>query len=130
MHLRRPRQQLTAALTALVMLFAALVPSLAGALGITSPAMWVELCSADGGKRVVLDTSSPTGGDDRSAAQHLNEHCPFCHIEQAPLAFPPAPQPFVPHLLAHSDFPALFYAAPRPSHAWAPALSRAPPQHA
>ena len=130
MHLRRSRQQFTAALTALVMLFTALAPTVAGALEVTSPMMWVELCSADGGKKVVLDTSSPASGDERSATQHLTEHCPFCHIEQAPLAFPPAPQPFIPHLFAHSEFPALFYAAPRPLHAWAPALSRAPPQHA
>ncbi len=130
MHLRRVHRRTAAALTALLMLFAALAPSVAGALGITSPAMWAELCSADGGKRVVLDTSSPAGSDDRSAMQQASEHCPFCHIEQAPAALPPAPPPAVPHLLAHAEFPALFYAAPRPPHAWAPAHSRAPPQHA
>lgn len=130
MHLRRPKQQIVAAFTAMVLLFAALAPSVAAALGITSPAMWVELCSADGGKRVVLDPSAPAGNGDRSAVQHLSEHCPFCHIEQAPLALPPAPLPYVPHVFTHSAFPALFYAAPRPLHAWAPALSRAPPQHA
>ena len=77
MHLRRPKQQIVAAFTAMVLLFAALAPSVAGALGITSPAMWVELCSADGSKRVVLDPSVPNGSDDRSAAQRLSEHRPF-----------------------------------------------------
>lgn len=133
-HLRRPFPRrlrgFSAALTALMMAFAALAPSLAGALGLTSPAMWVELCSADGGKRVVLDDSSPAGNDSRSAAQDVSKHCPFCHIGQTPLALPPAAQPFVPHVFVHGEFPALFYAAPRPLHAWAPALSRAPPQHA
>jgi Protein of unknown function (DUF2946) len=138
MHLRRSTQRFIASLALAVVAFAALVPALANAFGVNNmgPMAWIELCSAQGTKRIAVDSAgdpivsgAPVDGADKSrqAAAHMGEHCPFCHIEHTPAALPPALPPTVPQTQAHQAFPALFYAAKRPMHAWAPALARAPP---
>lgn len=124
---RRSGQRLLAAIAVLVMSVAALAPALANALGQSSPVMWVELCSADGSKRIAVDASGTALDPTQQSATHVTEHCPFCHIEHSPATIPPAPAPVVPQCTASPDFPALFYAAPRTSHAWAPSRSRGPP---
>lgn len=138
---RTSLHRLFAGFAALVMVFAALAPAIASALGRSTPVMWVELCSAQGIKRVAVDvTGSPlseTASRDASGSEAPDttgataEHCPFCHLQSATLDLPPAtggPTALVlPH---HAPYPARFYSAPRPSHAWAPTRSRAPPQHA
>lgn len=106
---------------------AALAPALANALGQSSPVMWVELCSAEGTRRVAVDASGAPVDATQQSATHVAEHCPFCHIEHAPVTLPPAPAPAVPQTTALAAFPKLFYAAPRPLHAWAPSRSRGPP---
>jgi len=125
MTLRRAQQKLLAAIAVLAIAFAALSPALAAATGKVSPVMWVELCSAQGLTRVALDAGGPSSGDDH--ATRLSEHCPFCHLEHAQLALPPAAAPDLPRLIGHADLPARFYTAPRPPFAWAATRSRAPP---
>ena len=135
MHLRRATQRFIASLALAVVAFAALAPAVANAFGINNmgPMAWIELCSGQGTMRIAVDSAgdpiaSVNGADDsRQNAAHMTEHCPFCHIEHTPAALPPAIAPAVPQSLAHQAFPALFYAANRPMHAWAPALARAPP---
>lgn len=124
---RRSGQRLLAVIAVLVMSFTALAPALANALGQSSPVMWVELCSADGSKRVAIDASGGAIDPAQQSATHVSEHCPFCHIEHSVATMPPAPTPDVPQCAARAEFPALFYAAPRPLHAWAPSRSRGPP---
>lgn len=135
MHLRRTTQRFIASLALVVVTFAALAPALANAFGINNmgPMAWIELCSGQGTKRIAVDSAgdpitSVDGANNgsQSATPH-GEHCPFCHIEHTPATLPPALPQAVPQTLAHQAFPALFYAAKRPLHAWAPALARAPP---
>ena len=134
MHLRRTTQRLLASLGLVVVTFAALAPALANAFAISSmgPMVWIQLCSGQGTKRIAVDSSGdPIASVDRAdnsrrSAAHMGEHCPFCYIEHTPATLPPALPPCVPQRLAHRAFPALFYAAKRPMHAWAPALARAP----
>lgn len=126
-RLRRTGQRLLAAIAVLAMSFTALAPALANALGQSSPVMWVELCSAEGSKRVAVNAVGDTVDPTQQSATHVSEHCPFCHIEHSPVTLLPAPAPVVPQCTARAAFPALFYAAPRPLHAWAPSRSRGPP---
>lgn len=125
MHLRRAQQQLLAVIAILALTFAALSPAIAAASGKATPAMWVELCSAQGVKRIAIDTSGPSAPGDH--AERLAEHCPFCHIEHTTTGLPPAASPVVPRVIGHAHVPARFYTAPRPQFSWAPTRSRAPP---
>lgn len=141
LHRRTLLHRLFAGFAALVMAFAALAPAVASALGRSTPVMWVELCSAQGIKRVAVDVAgSPlpeVAGRDASDNEApatpgaTGEHCPFCHLQSAALDLPPATGATTTRVLPqHTPYPARFYTAPRPSHAWAPTRSRAPPQHA
>lgn len=138
MYLRRETQRWITSIALAAVTFAALVPALANAFGLNNmgPVAWIELCSGQGTRRIAVDnagdpvvsTASVDGSESsRQSAAHMTEHCPFCHIEHTPAALPPAIAPAVPQTQAHQAFPALFYAAKRPLHAWAPALARAPP---
>lgn len=110
----------------LVMALAALAPAISHALGYSPVANWVELCSAQGTKRIAVNSSGEPISPSEQAMQHA-EHCPFCHVEHSPAMLPTAPAPFVPQTDVKSSMPALFYAAPNASYAWAPSLSRGPP---
>jgi hypothetical protein len=129
MHFRRAQQKLLAAIAALVMTFASLAPAWAAAIsGAPGVAGWVELCSADGAKRIAVDANGDPVSSEPSKHKTSGEHCPFCNLQQTPATLPPAPTQVVPQTVEHATFPALFYAATRPSHAWAPSRSRAPPE--
>ena len=128
MHFRRAQQQLLAAIAVLVITFASLAPAWAAVInGTAGVAGWVELCSAEGTKRVAVDGNGDPVSSESSKHQTSSGHCPFCHLQQTPATLPAAPAPVVPQTVEHATFPALFYAATRPSHAWAPSRSRAPP---
>ena len=96
---RTSLHRLFAGFAALVMVFAVLAPAIASALGRSTPVMWVELCSAQGIKRVAVDvTGSPlseTASRDASGSEApdttgaTGEHCPFCHLQSATLDLPP-----------------------------------------
>ncbi len=135
MHLHRATQRFIASLALAVVAFVALAPALANAFGLNNmgPMAWIELCSGQGTKRIAVDSAgdpivSIDGANNNSqTAAQMGEHCPFCHIEHTPATLPTAAPQIVPQTQAHQAFPALFYAAKRPLHAWAPALARAPP---
>ena len=135
MHLRRTIQRWIASIALVVVTFAALAPALANAFAINNmgPAMWIELCSAHGKKRIAVDGAGvPIAGiaaseDGSQSVAHMAEHCPFCHIEHAPVALPAASAANVAHDTRQQALPALFYAASRPHFAWAATRSRAPP---
>ena len=135
MNLRRTTQRWIALLAVVVVSFSALAPALANAFAINNmgPAMWIELCSVQGKKRIAVDSAGVplagiAGSDDASqGVAHLVEHCPFCHIEHAPAALPAASPIAVSHDTRQRALPARFYAAARPRFAWAAVRSRAPP---
>ena len=128
MHFRRAQQKLLAAIAVLVMTFASLAPAWAAVInGTQGVAGWVELCSADGAKRIAVDANGDPVSSETLNHNTSGEHCPFCHLQQTLATLPPAAAPVVPQTAAHAAFPALFYAAARTSNAWAPTRSRAPP---
>ena len=94
MNLRRTTQRWIALLAVVVMSFSALAPALANAFAINNmgPAMWIELCSVQGKKRIAVDCAgvpiagNSAGEDDSQSVSHTVAHCPFCHIEHAPVA--------------------------------------------
>lgn len=125
----RAKRQLRSIMTIFAMVVvtvATLAPALSNALGHSRVANWVELCSAQGSKRIAVNAAGEPISPAEQAMQH-SEHCPFCHIEHSPAMLPQAPLSLVPQTEAQSSMPALFYAAPSASYAWAPALSRGPP---
>ena len=98
MNLRRTTQRSIALLAVVVTSFSALTPAPANAFAINNmgPAMWIELCSLQGKKRIaVYGAGIPVAGisasvDDSQSVSHTAVHCPFCHIEHAPAALPAA----------------------------------------
>lgn len=127
MHLRRAQQRLVAVFTALVMTFAALSPAIASALAEPGANAWVDLCTADGSKRVVVNAVGEVIERPPNGTTADQNHCPFCHFLHAPAALPSA---FVAVWFSNSatdTFHALFVAAARPRYAWVSAQSRAPP---
>lgn len=121
----RHPQALLAALTALLMLAAAVLPAWHGLLRADSAATaLVEVCSAEGSRWVAPDGSDP------EPDEHLTlEHCPLCLWQSQGIGLPPPP--------ASSLFltgQALRHAAPhgRGTHAlaasrWDAAQPRGPP---
>lgn len=115
--MRLPRQ-LTAALLAVVMLFAALVPSVGMALASKSGVSWVEICSAQGVKRVAVNAAGEVIADQSegkasrgamgAALDHADEHCAFCHLQST------LPEPRVDTVV--------FYGLVAPTPAWNPTL--------
>jgi hypothetical protein len=124
-HHKHPPHALLAALTALLMLAAALLPAWHGLLraGSAAPA-WVEVCTAEGSRWVAADGSAP------APAEHLTlEHCPLCLWQAHGIGLPPPP--VSPIFISPA---ALRHAAPQGSSAvalaatrWALAQPRGPP---
>lgn len=113
--------------TLLALLLATLAPGVAHALrharGDVLP--WSVLCSASGGKRVVLQ--QPADGGSPLQPAHAFEHCACCalHLD----ASLPAPAVIAAPLradLAHSQA-SVVQAAPAAVLRWHAALARAPP---
>jgi hypothetical protein len=104
--------------------FAAVAPSVSRALAASGDAMWVEVCTSDGLKRVALDA----GSSKTPPAAHAGADCPFCRL-QAHVPVIPAPDYTL--LFLNPDrpvaIPRLTEASCRSAIARGLALSRAPP---
>jgi len=124
-HRKHPPHALLAALTALLMLAASLLPTLHGLArtGSASSAL-VEVCTAEGSRWVTPDGSAPKPGE------HLAlEHCPLCLWQAQGIGLPPPPAS--PLFISPA---ALRHAAPQGCSApalattrWALAQPRGPP---
>jgi hypothetical protein len=124
MRSRRTHHQPTTWIAILVILLAALAPSVSHALNASKGASWVEVCT-DQGSRWVQSTSEDSGS--LPSATHLMEHCPYCATQVPALGMPPAPEMRLPSIEPFTDRPPAFLAAPRTLHAWVSAQPRAPP---
>ncbi len=126
----RRRLPLLAALTALLMLAASLLPGLhALARAQHSAAQWVEVCSAQGSRWIAISGEAAPDQAPAAPTDHLAlQHCPLCLWQAQALALPPAPP-------THLDTaPALSHAPPQgrgakpvPAQRWAAAQPRGPP---
>ena len=115
------------------MLALALLPTVARAMASAQGdgSAWAEICTAQGMKRVALDSQPggsavPEPATPESASHHL-DHCPFCGLSAQALDLPPAPRPVLDLSAAADHLPPLFLQAPRTLFAWCRAQPRAPP---
>lgn len=65
-------------LTAAVLLFGSVAPSLTTFVGKHSGTTWVEVCTTEGTKLVALES----GEDSEQHGIHTGVHCPYCRIQQ------------------------------------------------
>lgn len=115
-------------LALVAMLALAMLPTVSRAMASAQgeSSAWAEICTAQGMKRVALDSQPGEPAMPESASGHL-DHCPFCGLSAQALDLPPAP-PAVLDLSAAADhLPPLFLQAPRTLFAWCRAQPRAPP---
>jgi hypothetical protein len=124
---RRQLQRVCAALALFAILLVALMPTIARAVAAAKgeSLMIQELCSAQGGKRLVLNVEL----DDalHGSATHL-EKCGYCALlTQQPIASNPNAATYAPLPKATQELPARFYNAAPKLHAWRTAQPRAPP---
>jgi hypothetical protein len=85
-HHQLPLHRLWAAwLAVLLVLFAALAPTVSHAIAVERGAQTLEICTSTGAKSIPAD--SPTGPE---SALHL-DHCPFCLHAADRVAPPPTP---------------------------------------
>lgn len=112
--------RLLPSLLALLMLLLALLPAAGRAAAALAGGDWVEICSAQGLRRVNLKT----GGESPDLAQA--QPCGLCQLQAQALGLPPAPSRWqLPERFAEA--PAAFLQAPRLLAVWRHALSRGPP---
>ncbi len=121
-------------LVLLTFLLAALAPALSQALAHARGEVvaWSQVCrsSVVSPRAAQSLLAAQASEQDSDAAIHgLFASCPYCALHAQDIAPPPPAQLSAGFLLKDLRFamPERFYSAPRPSHAWAPAQSRAPP---
>lgn len=124
MRCLRARRPLVTWIAIFAILWAALAPSLAHALGTAKTPSWKEVCSVDGAKKLQDDAD---GSGDPAAPAHVFEHCPFCSLHLPALGMPPIAEVDVLDLRLRDEVPLAFFVAPRTPHAWISAQPRAPP---
>lgn len=128
MSIKRTTRRFTAWIALFAILLGAVVPALTHALSRPGDGeeRWVEVCTVAGTRLVAVDEP---GDQDRPGGADLfpGERCAFCATHGGAPALPTLQaMPFV--LKGSADeFPWLYFHAPRPLFAWAPAHPRAPP---
>ena len=105
----------------------ALAPTWTHALQDRQAGMLMAVCSAQGTRFIAAEAGMPGAPtDSHTAPVQPLEHCPWCHLQGADGAVPPAPVAL--QLAApRAVVPRLFLAAPHTLHAWLAAQPRAPP---
>ena len=135
MKFNRAHSKLLAAITAWVMAFAALAPSVSHALMMqkAKDGSWLEVCTAQGSKWIKVDDqfslgSNPSANLDTSKTADVHVSHGQCCVADLPVAtLPTLPAEFVQIKLGSTE-PSLFYRAPRPLFIWAAIQARAPPR--
>ena len=111
-------------LTAAVLLFGSVAPSLTTFVGKNSGITWVEVCTTEGTKLVALESDV----DSEKHGMHTGVHCPYCRIQQDLPAIAHAPGVLV---LADGSVRGVPVPAepkqPLPAAVWPAHHSRAPP---
>jgi|JRYI01.1.fsa_nt_gb hypothetical protein len=132
MHPFRLRQRLFAWLAAFAMMLGALAPAASRVMA-SEGGGWIELCSASGTHRVLLDAATyaayaePGSEGDSGQRETGLEACPYCLAHAGSVGLPPQPALTLAPPRRGEHFPLLFYRAPQPLFAWTAARPRAPP---
>ena len=111
-------------------LLAALAPTISHALAAQQHPVqqqeWVEICSMEGSKMVMVEHEHTAPQPAHDSFGHM-EHCPFCLNHAVAHGLPPIDSPVLPMVAGSSVLPPLYYQASRPLFAWDVAQPRAPP---
>lgn len=128
MHATRTSTRRWAWLVSFTILLAAMLPSLSHAMLVHQGATFAEICSATGAKLVVIDAAGNADTSrEGSSLMNSSMNCPYCAIHHGAPDLPPATVQWSPPDALKFEHPQLFFTAPRPLFAWAPALARGPP---
>ena len=135
MKFNRAHSKLLAAITAWVMAFAALAPSVSHALMMqkAKDGSWLEVCTAQGSKWIKVDdqfspSNDPTSKTDLNQTADIHIQHGQCCVADLPVAtLPILPAELAQFKLSTAE-PTLFYRAPRPLFIWAAIQARAPPR--
>lgn len=115
----------------IAMLFAALAPSIALAIPLSTGEPVMQICSVDGmaaaAKVDKLAKADPAASKSSAADPVHVKHCPLCVNHAGAMAFPPVANSSIVAMPAQAFYPDLFFQSPRPLAIWAAAQSRAPP---
>lgn len=123
MSLLRHHQRLASWVTLFTLVLALMAPTLSRAMAFVQGevAPWGEVCSVGD---LTMDEHQ---GNPTVPVAHVLDHCPFCSLQGAATALPPAPLAVVAVSALSHALPALFLQAPRTLHVWSAAQARAPP---
>jgi type II secretory pathway pseudopilin PulG len=124
LYFRRLRRR-TTWLSLVAMLCAALMPSLAQALGRAAGFDAVQVCTAQG--MAWVQTDAPGEGTQPLAHAGPLDHCPYCSLASQWPVLPATAQAWAPPPGPMQAYPERFYRAARTPQAWCSAQPRAPP---
>lgn len=110
-------------------LMGALAPTITHALNSMPGSAFLEVCTAIG-SRLGWAGSGDGGAPASGVPADQMQHCPYCVLQAAAPALPPAPLQGLTLLPLAFQLPELFLAAPTTLHAWASIQARAPPRQA
>ena len=110
------------------MLFASLAPSISHAVTAarSNSSFWAEDCSIHGEVHKAADHQDHGAPSHDPNGSHF-EHCPFCLTHAGSFALIHTAAPTVYEAGGLSEFPLLFFQAPRLLFVWVAAQIRAPP---
>lgn len=129
MRMTRAMHRCAAWIACFAILLASLAPSISHAVAAAqgTPNAWIEICTVDGSKLMMVDADqNPQAPTPTEKAIHF-EHCPFCLSHAGSFGLPPTADFLMPVVSGDHVLPSLFYQASRPLFAWAVAQPRAPP---
>lgn len=123
----RQNRSLIAWLACLAILLNALMPAIAHALAAEhdGPMLLTAICSASGTQFVPAPFDLPA--DKQPDTTSASAHCPYCLTHAGSAMLLPQTWAMHPVVTTTRTLPRLFYLAPYPLFAWAPAHPRAPP---
>lgn len=128
MGMKTVTRHLAAWIACIAMLFAALAPSIALAIPVSTGEPVMQICSVDGMAEAAKLAKADAAASKSSAADPVHvKHCPLCVNHAGAMALPPATSISVVPAAAQASYPALFFQSPRPLAIWTAAQSRAPP---
>jgi len=116
-----------ALLTSLMMLAAALMPTLAHAFDTADGVRWTEICTPHGIKKVAVPQADGASKQLPTSLSGALDHCPFCSLGSHSPALPASPLRLSTPDAARHENAELFYPAPHTSLVWCAAQPRAPP---
>ncbi|MBF8178141.1 MULTISPECIES: DUF2946 domain-containing protein [Oxalobacteraceae] len=129
MRMTKAKHRWTTWIACFAILLASLAPSISHAVAAAkgAPNAWVEICTVDGSKMMMVDQDQNSQAPKPAERAIHFEHCAFCMTHAGSVGLPPPADFVMPVVSGDHVLPPLYYQASRPLFAWAVAQPRAPP---